>query len=171
MRGVCLLLAASARLFADGGMIVLHQQAPPYVVTVFASPAPPRAGIVDLSVLLQKGETQEPVLDAEVQIEITREANPIRVSATHKLAQNKFLYAASLPLDEPGIWSYTVSLLSAASPKPIVVPGQIAVSGKTPKLVGYAGYLALPFVFLAVFALHQWLCNRRPLSLTAAARE
>ncbi len=159
-RGVGLLLAASARLLADGGMIILHQQAPPYVVTVFASPAPPHAGMVDLSVLFQKDETQEPVLDGEVQIEIAQGANPIRVSATHKLAQNKLLYAASVPLDEPGTWSYTVFFHPAASLKPINVSGQIAVSGETPKLVGYAGYLALPFVFIAVFVLHQWLRNR-----------
>jgi len=156
-RALFLFLAASARLFADGGMMILHQPAPPYVITVFAAPAPPRVGMADLSILVQNGETQEPVLDAGVQIEITRNGIPVRVPATHDRAQNKLLYAVSVPFDEPGNWRYAVLLHAAASRKPIIVPGQIAILGEPPKIVSYAGYLALPFVFLVLFALHQWL--------------
>lgn len=160
MRGAfCLFLVALPRLFADGGMILLHQQAPPYIVTVFASPGPPRAGMVDLSVLLQNGETQQPVLNADVQIEIAKDATPIRVS-THQGAANKLLYAASVPLDEPGTWRCTVFVGASGPAKPITVSGAIAVSGEPPKAVAYADDLALPFIFFAVFALHQWLRGR-----------
>ena len=49
----CLFLVTSARLQADGGTVLLHKESPPFVVTVFASPNPPRAGACDISVLVQ----------------------------------------------------------------------------------------------------------------------
>ena len=62
MRAIVLRLAATALLFADGGIVLLHRNAPPYVVTVFASPNPPRAGMIDMSVLVRSGDTLDPVL-------------------------------------------------------------------------------------------------------------
>jgi hypothetical protein len=157
-----LLLATSARLLADGGMVLLHQQSPPFVITVFASPTPPRVGAIDLSVLLQASETLEPVLDAEVQIELSKSGSQIQVRATRDQTQNKLLYAASLHLDDPGAWRYTVSVRSAGrTSKPITISGNIAVAAEQPKLAAFGSYLALPFLCLAIFALHQWLRWRK----------
>lgn len=153
-----LLLAASARLLADGGLVLLHQQSPPFVITVFESPTPPRAGAIDLSVLLQASETLEPVLDAEVQIELAKDGSHLQVRATRDQAQNKLLYAASVDLDDPGAWRYSVSVRTAGgASRPITVSGNIAVAAEQPKLAAYGSYLALPFFCLAIFALHQWL--------------
>jgi len=153
-----LLLAASARLLADGGLVLLHQQSPPFVITVFESPTPPRSGPIDLSVLVQASETLEPVLDADVQIELTRDGSQIQARATHDQTQNKLLYAASVDLDDPGAWRYTVSVQAAdRALKPIAVSGDLAVAPEQPKLAAYGSYLALPFFCLAIFALHQWL--------------
>lgn len=154
----CLLMASCARLLADGGMILVHQQSPPFVITIFASPTPPRVGEIDLSVLLQSSETLDPVLDAEVQIELAKHGAPIQVRATHDQAQNKLLYAASVPLEDPGMWRYTVSIQAAhITSKPVAISGNLAVAPEQPKLASYGGYLALPFVCLAIFALHQGL--------------
>jgi hypothetical protein len=148
-----LLLATSARLLADGGMVLMHQQTPPFAITVFASPTPPRAGLLDLSVLLQSSETLEPVLDADVNIELTKNGSRVQARATRDHAQNKLLYAASVQLGDPGEWRYTVSVRTATAP--VTFTGVIAVATEQPKLAAYWSYLVLPFLCLAIFALHQ----------------
>jgi hypothetical protein len=158
MRLVWLILAASGRLFADGGMVVLHQEHSPFVITVFASPTPPSAGEIDLSVLVQTADTLEPVLDANVQFELVEGMSRIQVRATREQAQDKLLYAASVLVNDAGEWQYTVSVRSARSgPAPIKVSGVMVVEARKPKLVTYWAYLAFPFLCLTVFALHQRL--------------
>ena len=99
-----LLLAVLVRptLFGDGGTLQFRGETPELSVTVFTSPAPLSAGPADISVLLQKRETLEPVLDAEVSIVMRAVASgsEIRVRATREQAQNKLLYAAPLTLGE-----------------------------------------------------------------------
>jgi hypothetical protein len=151
MRTIVLLFAATGLLLADGGIVLLHQEVSPYVVTVFASPNPPRAGMVDMSVLVQTSDTQDPVLDTDVRITLTNGISKVHAQATHEQAQNKMLYASSLPLDQPGDWRYTVTI------RGVSVAGVIAVAPQIPKPAAYAGYLALPFICLAILALHQWL--------------
>jgi hypothetical protein len=155
MRAIVLRLAATALLFADGGIVLLHRNAPPYVVTVFASPNPPRAGMIDMSVLVRSGDTLDPVLDTDVQIALTNGSSQIHAHTTHEEAQNKMLYAASVPLDRAGDWHDTVAIHG------IQVEGVIAVAQPMPKPATYAGYLAFPFVCLSILALHQWLHLRR----------
>ena len=156
MRTPVLLLAIASVALGDGGMVLLHREAAPFVVTVFASPTPPRAGMIDLSVLLQTNETLDPVLDADVQFALENGESKIQAQATHDQAQNKMLYAASVRLDHSGEWRYSVIVRNA-----IAVDGVIAVSPEEPRLAAYAGYLALPFVCLAIFALHQRLSLRK----------
>jgi len=155
-----LLLAASAPLFADGGAVLLHQQTGPYVVTFFASPTPPRAGMVDLSVLVQSAATLDPVLDSDVHISLAKSGPPVDIHATRSQANNKLLYAASAPLRDPGLWRYSVTISRQAA-DPIVISGSLTVNPEQPKLAAYAAYLALPFLALAILALHQWLRFRK----------
>ncbi len=153
------LLATSAPLLADGGMLLLHKESSPFVITVFASPTPPRAGVIDLTVLVQASETLQPVLDADVHLEFTKSGSQIQVRATRDhTTQNKLLYAASVHLDNPGEWLYTVSVRAIRSAAaPVAISGAIAVAAEQPKLAAYWSYLALPFLGLAIFALHQRL--------------
>lgn len=155
IRAFVLLFAATGLLLADGGIVLLHQEAGPFVVTVFAAPNPPRAGMIDMSVLIQASETLDPVLDTDVEITLTNGTSQLHARATHEQAQNKMLYAASVPLDQAGDWHYTVAIHGTS------VTGVIAIAPAMPQLAAYAGYLALPFVCLAVLALHQWLLSRR----------
>ena len=157
MRLFTLLLASASLVLADGGVVLLHQEITPLVVTVFAAPVPPRAGMIDLSLLLQTSETLDPVLDADVQFTLTNGSSQIRAQATHARTQNKMLYAASVVLSTQGDWRYTATAQTAKDASPVSVSGIITVGPPEPKWTEYAGYLALPFVCLAVFALHQWL--------------
>jgi hypothetical protein len=157
---VWLFLAASTPVFADGGAILLHKQSPPFVVTVFGSPTPPRVGAIDLSILVQSSETLAPVLDADVRVDLVRNGSQEHVRAARSQARNKLLYATSVDLDDPGEWRYSVSIETAKS-EPAVVSGSISVGAEQPKLAAYWPYLMLPFLSLAILALHQWLRFRK----------
>ncbi len=146
------LIMTAAGLMADGGTVLLHQEAEPYIVTVFASPSQVRAGgTVDLSVLVQIKETLEPALDVNVDVTLIHGSSRIQTRATREQTQNKLLSAVSVVLPQPGDWSYEISIRNAR------LTGTMTVAGPEPRLEAYAGYLAFPFICLAVLALHQWL--------------
>ena len=161
MARLWLFLAAAVPIFADGGMVLLRREVSPFVVTVFEAPTPPRVGAIDLSVLLQSSETLQPVLNAEVRLDFIKGASRIQVRATRNQASNKLLHAASVRLDGPGEWHYSVLIDKApGNSTPINIPGVLEISDEQPKLTAYWGYLLAPFVFLAVLAVHQWLRSR-----------
>jgi hypothetical protein len=157
MRVLVLFLVSTCSLLADGGAVLLQREMPPFVVTVFASPTPPRAGMIDLSVLFQTVATLEPVLDADVKLLLTSGEDRLETRATHDGAQNKVMYAAPVLLDHPGNWRFTVTVRPRGSTPVVEAMGVLAIAEREPKLEAYWGYLALPFVCLAVYAVHQRL--------------
>jgi hypothetical protein len=160
----CLFLLAPL-LLADGGSVLMRTEKPPYVVTVFASPTPPRVGAIDLSVLVQSGESLDPVLDADVRVRFSRNGSETQAVAIHDQAQNKLLYATTVDLPESGEWHYDVTIGGQRDTAPIIVPGVIRVMPSQPGLSSYWIYLTLPFFCLLIFSLHQWLRFGRQSSL------
>jgi hypothetical protein len=160
-----LILAVLARstLFGDGGTLQFRGETPELSVTVFTSPALLSAGPADISVLLQKHETLEPVLDAEVSIVMRAVASgtEVRVRATREQAQNKLLYAAPLTLGESGTWRIKVGILrlGAKSEKSEIL-GTIRVAPNRQKLETYWGYLAFPPLTVLLFTVREWLLRR-----------
>lgn len=156
-RSICALAVLTSPLFADGGAVLSRQESSPFVITVFAAPVPLRSGPIDLTVLIQRRAALEPVLDANVSIQLDGDSE-ITATASRSQAQNKLLYAAALNLPHPGTWKYTVAVKSPA--------GQAAISGAfqaaepAPPLAAYTFYLAIPPVLIAIFLLHQWLLRR-----------
>ena len=63
---VALSLLTAMSGHADGGAILARRAINGLEVTIFASPVPPRAGPVDVSVLVQRDESA--ILDAEVKV-------------------------------------------------------------------------------------------------------
>ncbi len=154
--GALLLIGAStSRLWADGGTILQHAEKGQFAITVFVSPSPPGAGPVDLSVLVQSGQALAPVLDANVVLTLTKGDSRIETRATRDQAQNKLLYASTIPLNEQGAWHYKVAV------NDVEVSGLIDIAPAQPKLAAYWIYLALPFVVIALFALQQQLKRSR----------
>src|SRR5580692_6497389 len=88
------ILLSQVNAFGDGGAVQLRKEAGPFVITVFTAPAPLSAGPVDVSVLLQKRNGLEPVLDAGVSLILRSEASGAEIQAqpTRERAQNKLLY-------------------------------------------------------------------------------
>jgi hypothetical protein len=59
---ICALAVLATALFADGGTVLSRQESGPFVITVFAAPVPIRAGPIDVTVLVQRRDSLEPVL-------------------------------------------------------------------------------------------------------------
>ena len=156
---VAALLAFSSRAQADGGLVALHQEAGPFVVTVFTAPGPLRAGPVDISVLVQDRASGQPVLDGEVFVRLKSPGGKTLIArATREAAQNKLLYSALMNLPEAGQWELEVTIKQGKEIASIV--GQVSAATPTPFLLSYWRSLLLPPIVIAVFALNQWLKRR-----------
>jgi hypothetical protein len=146
---------------ADGGAVLLHTTANGLIVTVFSTPSRPTAGPVDFSVLLQKGEDLDPVLDADVSLHLRASASgtEVRAHATRGHAQNKLLYAAPVTLLEAGKWQLTLTVLLSGVRSEIA--GALDVAPTRAMVASYWGYIAFPPAMIVLFAIREWLLRRK----------
>jgi len=154
----CVLLISVAQ--ADGGTVQFTKSAGPFAITVFTAPSPLRAGLVDISLLIQSSDNQPPLLDcvAEVQLRKEDEASMSSV-ATHEAAQNKVFYAAQVNIPKSGVWDLEVTIRRGDDSA--TVSEAITVAPSNPVLLVYWRSLAIPPIFVSLFALNQWLKRRR----------
>jgi len=150
-------------LLADGGTLQFHKKAGPFDITLFSSPTPLRAGVADLSVMVQKTADSASVQDASVNLHLKKSepGNIVEViaPATHAKATNKLLYAAHVHLPSAGTWNIDVEVSAAG--KTATASGQLAVLPPQAPATAYWGYFALvPFVIL-LFIFNRWLKRRR----------
>jgi hypothetical protein len=150
-----LLLCAAPVLLGDGGAVLAHRTTGPFTITVFASPVPLRTGTADVSVLVQESDTPQPVLDAMVSLQFQSGESVIAVHATREQAQNKLFYASAVNLETPGEWQYSINVSRGSASASL--SGTVTIAPAPPVLAAYWSYLALPPVFILIFALHQSL--------------
>lgn len=103
-------LSASATL-ADGGTVRVSETHGRSRITVFTSPTPLRAGIIDVSVLVQDASTAAVANDAEIEIVVHSASHPLfkqRQFATAAGATNKLLRMAEFELTESGATEFEV---------------------------------------------------------------
>jgi len=147
---------------ADGGRLVAVERQGDYQFAVFASPDPLRAGPVDISVLIQDAETNEPITDMSVDVKLTRRDDPaktIYASATTAAATNKLLRATLIELPEPGWWDGEV--VCDGNHGPIETRFAIEAGPPLPKWLTVWPWFAWPFGAVALFGVHRWLIWRR----------
>jgi len=146
-------------LIADGGAVILHHEGKGLVVTVFESPAPAHAGLVDLSVLVQKADSLDPVLDATVTLVLKQGELEQSAQATREQAQNKLLYAAAVDLSRPGNWDYVIHIQSGTEKEELA--GTLTIGSEPAKLSAYWIYFIWPPILILLFVVHQWLVYRK----------
>jgi hypothetical protein len=159
MRRLALIsLFLATRLLADGGAVQLREESGPFAITVFASPAPLRAGPADLSVLVQDRESLRAVLDAGVTLHLSHGDSEFTLNATHGQAQNKLLYATVVNLPEAGEWKYSVTVEHGSA--------RTAVSGSATVAATQAGMsthwvaIGIAPLCILIFGFHQFLSGR-----------
>ena len=167
---------------ADGGVIRLREAKGPFLVTIFTAAEPVQEGLCDVSVLVQRRDSGDAILDATVDLLFTRPplsvAKPIdplcglpgaalqgqkpgqgtrqlSVRATRAQASNKLLYAAPIWFGVPGNWRLDAIVTRGSdSARASCV---MAVGPPAGRLVGLLPYLLLPSLVVILFAINQSL--------------
>ncbi len=178
MTRVLLLFILSATLvFADGGAVIGRDEASQLSTTVFALPSPLRAGPADISVLVQKPGSNDPILDAFVQIAWMPAALPSENKETKWLppccsmesaemwhpattgnSKNKFLYAAMVPIKTSGPSRLAVRVTHGVQTQEFFVD----IDARPPysPALAYWPWLAFPPVAVGLFALRSRLAKQ-----------
>ena len=104
----------SAPAFGDGGTMRISEKKGGFQITVFTSPAPFRAGPVDISVLVQDALTGDLVPETRVTVRMAKPGQlALEYPATRAAATNKLLHAAQFELPDPGRWQLEVQVEAA----------------------------------------------------------
>jgi hypothetical protein len=165
--GWLFLRSCCAPAYGDGGTVLLSEKTGGLLVTVFASPAPFRAGPVDISVLVQDALTGQPLPEARVAVRMRKPglAAPDH-PATHEAATNKLLHAAQFELPEPGRWHVDIQIESEQGMA--TVGGELEAAAPLPRWRELWPWIGWPALAIALFAIHQLLSRRkRPHALGA----
>jgi ABC-type uncharacterized transport system involved in gliding motility auxiliary subunit len=152
----------AAGLFADGGSMLFREQGGPYEITLFGTPSPLRVGRDDLSVLVQRADNKQPVMNANIKLHLYKKTgdniSEVFAPARHDAATNKMLYAAMLTIPVSGTWRAEIEVIAGNISGDVI--GQITVREKQPPLIGYWPYLLLVPLAIILFALNRWLRRR-----------
>jgi hypothetical protein len=147
-------------LWAHGGVLLLHQQAGPYIVSLFSTDAPLRAGSQDFTVLLQNVADGTPQLDANVTLTFRKSDAKEQIEARCGQSANKLLYAASTHLFA-GVWNVTIAIHSSAG-SVATAKNSLTILDKQPPIAAYWPYFALVPAAILLFILNRRLkANRR----------
>jgi hypothetical protein len=158
-----MLLTLAQAALADGGAVQMRQEAGDLEITVFTSPTPLSVGPADISLLLQKRNGLDPVLDADVSLLLVHPGSntELHVRPTREQARNKLLYAAPVMLPKPGRWGISVTV--ARNGKAVVAAGSLEVGPPPSGALSLAGFLAFPPIMILLFAVRERLLRRRSL--------
>lgn len=153
-------LACAAPAQAHGGGTPQLVQTPsgPYQLYTWTNPDPARVGTLHVTVALVAPATQQPVLNADVQIQAlqaNQESQPITTSATHANAVIKTYYEADLELPDAGPWQITVAHSDAAGSGSASFALDVQPAARNWRSFGVAAVLA-------VIALGAWFMLRNP---------
>jgi hypothetical protein len=114
---IALVLGCSAiTLHADGGRLQLRQAGGPFVVSLFSTPESLAVGPADLSVMVEEQGSGNVLLDADVTVTLTPEADgiaPVIAHLSHAHATNRLLQDAVVQLPRAGRWRAVVHLSDA----------------------------------------------------------
>jgi len=156
---------------ADGGAVIARETSEGFDLTVFAAPAPLRAGPADVSVLVQEGG--KPVLDARVSVRWTAagggqewqppccsmKTDERAVEAVLGHSQNKILYSAMLVVPSSGAGKLDVRV-ERGGREATLTAGLDARPAPSPA-AAYWPWLAVTPAAIAAFALNQTLKRRK----------
>ena len=156
------ILHPSSFVRADGGTLRLSERAGGYRVTVFTSPAPLRAGPVDVSVLVQDADTGEQAAGAAVTVRAAPRGRPdeaVSRPATTEAATNKLFRSALFELPEAGWWEFETTVTGERGQAQVRFEAEAA--DRPPGWLAMAPWVGWPALVVVAFAAHQLLLRRR----------
>jgi hypothetical protein len=185
-RSVQILAAVFAFLLPPGfarghslGIVRLWDAQGPFVITVFTSPELVSGRAADVSVLIQKRNSNEAVLDAMVSFVLTpptgsilKHTEPIcgqaglaptmgsqegqtAILARREQSPTKLFYTARANFPLTGPWELDGVVRRGADSAKFTC--EIPVGSPARPIAGLVPFLALPPLFVTLFAINQWL--------------
>jgi hypothetical protein len=175
-------LAAARMTWADGGAIQFQGDAGPFCATIFTQPPILRAGLIDVTMLLQDRSHLNPLLDAKVTFDVTLQESSAGQTtpwmppacAMNKAAdlsdipallghgENHLLYGSFVQIPRSGLWQLKAHIQRGAETAEIAA--LLRVAPPPPPLLAYWHlWLLLPTGILG-FVLHQTARGRRRVS-------
>jgi hypothetical protein len=147
---------------ADGGTLILREERDGLVVSLFAQPAPLRAGPVGLEVLVQSRETGQPILSGDVRLRLhgPDAGAPLEVATRAGAAANRLFRAARVVLPTPGPWQ--IDVLVTGPDCGGTFRANLEVAPPPGPARRYGSYIAATLVGVALLALHQARSLSRP---------
>jgi len=162
---VCWLLlsmASSRTATADGGRLIGVERIDGFVISIFVAPDPPRVGLVDLSVLIQRESDNTVVEDADVAVSMAfagESTGSVSGPAMREQATNKLLRSAWLTIPTAGQWRGVVHITAAA--KKVEAPFVVEVAEAPPAWTAVAPWFLWPLAIVLLFGMHRFLLRRK----------
>lgn len=161
----CCLLGAmitSRAACADGGRLVHVERVDGFIISIFVAPAPPRAGPIDVSVLLQRADDDTVIDDAQIAVSMQQASDSsmaVSGPATREQATNKLLRSAWLDIPAAGEWKGVVHC--SIADRSITAPFTIEVSQALPAWTMLAPWFLWPIIIVLLFGVHRFLRRRK----------
>lgn len=157
------ILSMSGLALADGNSLIVRKRTGPVVVSVFAAESPLRVGTADLSVMVQNGSDESPVMDAKVMLRLTKtsadDVTEVAAPATHAKSSNKTLYSAQMTLPSAGAWRLSAEVNAGGTSANASADLNILPAARP--MQTYWPYIALVPLAVLLFAFNRWLRRRR----------
>jgi hypothetical protein len=143
---------------ADGGAMLLHQDAGAFTITLFAAPQPLHTGAADLSVMVQDRSSGEILLDPVIDLTVA----PVAASATQQTvrlakgeASNRLLQASTVHFSSAGKWRLTLAVRRGNDTAQLSTECTVEPDRSRATLVWF--YVLLPVAIILLFVIHQVL--------------
>lgn len=144
--------------YGDGGAILLHRDAGPFTITLFAAPQPLATGAADVSVMVQDRGSGDVLLDPTIDVTFGL-AGTGGVQQTVRLAPrksgNRMLQGANLEFAKAGAWHVTVVVHRGNYVAQVSTECTVEANSSRAMLVWF--YVLLPVGLILIFILHQAL--------------
>jgi hypothetical protein len=181
--GLALILSPSGAK-ADGLVVRMKQTQGPFIVTIFTPPEASRDLPTEVTVMIQRRDSGEVVMDAAVELRFVPPAgaklspNDVLCGPTQNLpspestatagqrasiraprdqAANKLFYGIPVVFRAAGNWQLQATIRQGGEEASVACTLPVGIPHR---LRGLWPYLALPPVAIALFAMNQWLRRR-----------
>jgi hypothetical protein len=143
---------------ADGGAMLLHQDAGAFTITLFAAPQPLHTGEADLSVMVQDRSSGEILLDPTVDLTVApqaADASQQTVRLAKSQASNRLLLASTVHFSSAGKWRVTLAVRRGNDTAQLSTECTVEPDHSRARLVWF--YVLLPVGIILLFVFHQVL--------------
>lgn len=152
------MFAGTPPVRADEGLVRFSGEVGNYRITIFTSPTPFRAGPIEIGVLVQEAQSNRPLPDVNVSVEVSARNDPgsrLRGNAD----MDKLIPSVRFDLPKGGWWRMKVVVAGRLGEAETSI--ELEADDPLPAWRELSLWIFLPVVPIALYIAHQWLVRRR----------